>query len=410
MLVGARRLVSPLEEGMTKGTIKALLLGSCLIAPFLGTAPGLTALEWPQATVSPAPYPYNIYFGDLHVHTSREHTPDGFGVEFSRQIAEEANRYARDEIGHDFVAITNHDYLLEDWMWGVQKEVADDYTQNGVFISFPAYEHTNSRWCAKFKNPPVPDWRNEPQWGHRNVYYRSTSDASLLRCNDHDYDTPEELFLALPEPSLVTTVPHHTSAASHPFDWTTIDWSYDRSVEIIQMRGSFEEDVVQNGRNRGHILGVVGGGDNHHGLAGAYEGITAISAPALTRDALFDGLAGRRTYATTRGDVLLHFFGDGDIQGTILSPRNSVLFGGDISSRYGDDIASVEFLEDGVVVDSWSPNQPSFRLDKTQQLGWRLQWSYFYVRVTLANDHKAWSSPIWVEGYRHKFFPFAVKG
>lgn len=390
---------------MTKRTIKALLLGGCLVALLLQAHLRRAALGRAETTLSSTPYPYNIYFGDLHVHTSEEHRADDFAEEFSREVVEEANRHARDDVGHDFIAVTNHDYLLQDWMWEVHKEVADEFDEAGVFVSLPAYEWTASRFCGVHMEPKRFDY---PDWGHRNIYYRSISEASLFRCNDYDYDTPDELIAALPDPNVVTTVPHHTSDPIHPFAWTTINPSYDRLVEIIQGRGSFEDDVVQNGWDMARTLGVVGGSDGHDGLAGAYEGITAILAPTLTRDALFDALISRRTYATTHGDVLLHFFGDGEMQGANLSLRDSVLFSGDISGRYGDDISLVEFLENGIVVDSWIPNQPSLQFEKTEQLPRCSGWNYFYVRVTLENGHQAWSSPIWAKHYCH-FFPFAAR-
>lgn len=337
-------------------------------------------------------YSYNIYFGDLHVHTSARHNPDEFEKEFSREKIKEANRYARDIKNHDFIAIINHDTLLKNWMWRVEKEVADEFTQDDVFISFPAYEWTASKYCGRHTNPPMPDY---PQWGHRNVYYRNSQEAPLLRCNDPRYDSPAELFSNLPKPNLTITIPHHPGADVHPFDWSIFNEKYDRLVEIIQNRGSYEKNLIRNGWNKGLFFGVVGGTDNHGGKAGGHQGITAILAPRLTRDDLFNALRARHAYATTHGDIILHFFGDEQIQGSILSPRNKVQLKAEVEGK-GSNLSLVEFIDNGKIVDSWSLDQPTFQFEKTKTTNGKRH--YYYLRLTLKNGHQAWSSPILVEG------------
>jgi hypothetical protein len=189
------------------------------------------------------------------------------------------------------------------------------------------------------------------------------------------------------------TVPHHTSAQEHPFDWSTFDPEYDRLVELIQFRGSFEEDIVENGWSEGLVCGVVGGSDNHRGTAGG-RGIAAVLAPELTRDALFDALMSRRCFATTHGDIILHFHGEGQVQGSILPPTSSITLSGDIESRSGD-ISLVELIGNGAVVTTWGPDQTrTFHFENVQEITDAPGW--FYVRITLVNGHQAWSSPIWV--------------
>jgi hypothetical protein len=293
---------------------------------------------------------------------------------------------------YDFIAVTNHARLLEDWMWDVTKEVADEFTQDGVFVSFPAFEWTASHGCGEHCSPARPDY---PDWGHRNVYFRNSEVATgLLRCTDPDYDTPEELFSALPAPDLATTIPHHTAAPREPFDWSTLNPDYDRLVEIVQRRGDYEADVVEHGWAAGHILGVVAGSDSHIAASGFPQGVAAILAPELTRDALFDALLSRHTYATTHGDILLHFFADGEMQGTVLSARSSVALSGEIVSRSGA-ISLVELVDNGEAVATWEPEQDSsLRFESVQQVGEDPH--YFYVRVALDNGHRAWSTPVWV--------------
>jgi len=346
----------------------------------------------PSPTPTSTPVPYNVYFGDLHVHTSRIHTTEAFQEEFGRGVLRIANLHASEVMGHDFIAVTNHARLLEDWMWEVTKEVADEFTQDGVFVSFPAFEWTASHACGLYCSPERPDY---PDWGHRIVYFRNTEVATdLLRCNDPDYDTPAELFAALPGSDLAITIPHHTAAPRHPFDWSTVNPEYDRLVEIVQRRGDYEADILENGWGNGFVLGVVAGTDNHVAAPGWPQGVAAILAPELTRDALFDALLSRHAYATTHGDIFLHFFGDGEMQGSVLSARGSVTLNGEITSTNGN-IALVELTDNGEVVANWQPEEASsLRFESTEQV--EEDPHYFYVRVTLDNGHRAWSSPIWV--------------
>lgn len=361
-----------------------------VLATLTAQAPTPTQLSTPTPTATPVPY--NIYFGDLHVHTSRIHTTAAFHEEFGRGTLRLANLHAKEVKQHDFIAVTNHARLLEDWMWDVTREVADEFTQDGLFVSIPAFEWTASHGCGAYCSPARPDY---PDWGHRNVYFRNTEvTTALLRCNDPDYDTPEELFAALPGPDSATTIPHHTTAARHPFDWSTVNADYDRLVEIVQRRGDYETDIAANGWDEGLVLGVVAGTDNHVGAPGWPQGVTAILAPALTRDALFDALLSRHTYATTHGDIMLHFFGDGEIQGSVLSARHSITLSGEVESESGS-ISLVELIKNGELLGSWRPEEASsLRFERTEEVG--EDQHYFYVRVTLENGHRAWSSPIWV--------------
>jgi hypothetical protein len=359
-------------------------------ATLTAAVPSPTPMASPTPTSTPVPY--NVYFGDLHVHTSRIHTTEAFHEEFGRGVIRLANLHASEVMGHDFIAVTNHARLLEDWMWEVTKEVADEFTQDGVFVSFPAFEWTASHGCGVHCSPERPDY---PDWGHRIIYFRNTEVATdLMRCSDPDYDTPEELFAALPGSDLAITIPHHTAAPRHPFDWSTVNPEYDRLVEIVQRRGDYEADIIENGWGNGFVLGVVAGTDNHVAAPGWPQGVAAILAPELTRDALFDALLSRHTYATTHGDIILHFFGDGEMQGGILSARESVTLNGEITSTNGN-IALVELTDNSEVVADWEPEEASsLRFESTEQVGEDPH--YFYVRVTLDNGHRAWSSPIWV--------------
>ena len=88
---------------------------------------GTTKASEPTVTVPQ----YNLYFGDLHSHTSYS---DGTGT------PDEAFETAR-SAGADFLAITDHHYLLLDWEWADILRSADDHTVDGEFVAMAGYEY-----------------------------------------------------------------------------------------------------------------------------------------------------------------------------------------------------------------------------------------------------------------------------
>lgn len=368
-----------------------LALGGAIVSPFLPSCRG---------SASQAPPPYRIYWGDLHLHTSPHHRREEFAAAFSSEAIAVAHAYARDVKGHDFIAVTNHDSLLTSEMWEAEQRVADEWTEQGVFISLPAYEWTASRSCRRKAPEEHLSEILGKGWGHRCVYWRRTP-APLFRCNDYDTDKPEELLAALSQvqENEALTIPHHPADKVHPFYWPSFDPQWDREVEIIQKRGDYEANCREQGWDTRRYFGVVGGSDNHRGKAGEpqkageTQGVTAILAPHLTREDLFEALRARHTYAATRPTIILHFFAGDAIQGDILPAQEGVELRGRIESL-DSPIDLVELIEDGSVIAERHPAQRSFEFDLPVQTSYMSH--YFYLRVTLESGDRAWSSPIFV--------------
>jgi hypothetical protein len=81
--------------------------------------------------------------------------------------------------------------------------------------------------------------------------------------------------------------------------------------------GRWTKNTLQHFLEQGHRLGVVASTDNHLGYPGAYrEGLAAVLATDLTREALFDAIRHRRTYAVTGDRIRLDFRVNGRIMGT----------------------------------------------------------------------------------------------
>jgi hypothetical protein len=133
---------------------------------------------------------------------------------------------------------------------------------------------------------------------------------------------------------------------------------------------------VQRALDLGHVVGFIASSDGHDSFPGAYNrGLAAIYAPELTREALWDALWQRRTYAVTGDRIRLDFLLNGHPMGRVASaaawqPRQMK-----IEVDGWDCLDTVEIIKNGSVVKRWN----SFDL-KTTDGGGRfkvgVEWGY----------------------------------
>lgn len=352
-----------------------------------------------------------IFFGDLHVMT-------GSGVIASAlRDTRAAYEWARDVAGLDFCAITNGTGL-----WEEDLPIDDEFYEPGEFVTIPAYE-------TYFRI------------GHKNVYFPDTNHAKP----PPDTSGVEAMLESLRGRQCLV-IPHHTnvySESSRRTFWTEHDFSthdplLERLIEISQDRGSFEREEVGGnvyfgGRGssvwsalqRGMKLGFVGGTDTHRGqpgevrspLAGldpeedlAVGGLTAVIAPQLTRQGVWEALWHRRCYATQGQRTLLNFAMDNYPLGTIVPPDQAKKFAQSRTFRFRVQghrpVVAIELVRsDGrvfdltggaepgraTITDQFTDEQP---LDQLPLAGGAV---FYYLRVTEEDGRMAWSSPIWLQ-------------
>lgn len=369
-----------------------------------------------------------VWWGDLHSHT--EHSFDGVGSTVFE--------YARRVSGLDFHAMTDHSSGpgREGFTRGLGPHVRDEYTAAtdahhapGEFVTLHAYE-------ASFPAP----------WGHHNVYFRGAPGPLLSPAEV----TLPELWAALTAGEALT-IPHHTNKFPQPLDWRVDDPARRRNFEIYSAHGlseaydpdhplAFEQSPftnrsasartgisAQDAWMQGLRLGAIAASDDHRSQPGKpHWGLAAVRAPALTREAIFDGLHARRTYGTTGQRILLDFrvndapmgseiaidgplpepcagtspeCGERAAATAALAPRF------DVTAHGTDVIEAVEILRysepDGgfrVIHDlrpnaldfTWSGRDGGFRDDAIYYL--RLRQRSLVRGLTVM----AWSSPVWV--------------
>lgn len=239
--------------------------------------------------------------GDLHRHTDLSRCAgrqDG--------IALDAIRYARGPGALDFMALTDHfQHLTPASAWRQARDV-ERFHAPGSLVLLPGLE------------------RMIQTAGHQNLIFATAKDAQ-----EAGLDTPPK---RLPTASVIA-IPHMSSMARNPFDWTRLDPDVQRLVEVHQgRRGSYEGLPIGTPRTddlpgepswpaaafdaqneSGWITrlptklapdatppGLISSSDHASSGAGFCGIPLAQDAPrTLTRKAIFQALLARQTFATT---------------------------------------------------------------------------------------------------------------
>ena len=239
-----------------------------------------------------------IYWGDTH---GRSGHAEGRGaLDFFMA-------FARDDARLDFVGHTAHDARLDAAEWESSRRAVQAFDEPGRFVPYLGWEWTRP---ARFG-------------GRHSVLLRSAAGGDRVSSLEHP--TLSELYQGLHaryDPADVLVIPH----AHDPGDPRQSDPRLQSLVEIRSMRGTFEPFARQY-LSRGHQVGLVAASDDPRshpgrgipvaGRAGQRGGLGAVLAPTLSRDAVFDALQARRTYATTGERIIL----DVSVNGTAMGQR-----------------------------------------------------------------------------------------
>ena len=308
-----------------------------------------------------------LYWGDLHCHT---------GLSYGRGTPEAALANGRAHV--DFVALIGHAFWPDmgvtaadptGWdarhlggferlrlLWPAARELIERENRPTKFITFLGYEwHSNA-------------------WGDYNVLYRdATAEAELAGAPD--IDTLKEQARG----KTAYVFPHHLGymKAERGINWDTYTSDLSPVVEICSGHGEFEADdggpnavdwipmgprvtrgCLREGLKRGFRFGVIGSTDNHSAYPAAYNGGRAgVYASALTREAIWDALAARRTIAAKGDSIALWLEANGAPLGSeIHVPDGRVHLA--FSVRGEDAIDKVELIRNEHIHRVWHPNDP----------------------------------------------------
>ena len=369
---------------------------------------------------------FDTYWGILHAHTE---ISDGAGS------LDHLFRYMRDECLLDFGGTGDHDHVFEtsDDMWKRVQNAVAQYHVPGEFVTFLGYE-----WAK---------WRQNGD-GDRNVYYLHDH-RPMLRSDDGHYPSPPDLFRGLREETAIV-IPHHPAEIGNHCDWKDHDPDKERLVEIYSCWGSSERGVhdgnplpvrpsgrardaeldagevpegfVQRALALGWRVGFTGGGDDHIGHPGdevmhggdpwRYKaGLMAMQATDRTREAMWDAMWRRRTYATTGPRILVDLEVGGHPMGTELlvsehpklaSTRRieATVHGTDVITlveiiRNNEDVYAYK-AQDPDVTFVWEDTEPLDTLHLPPGRFWPTPFTFYYLRITQRDGEMAWTSPVWI--------------
>lgn len=335
----------------------------------------------------------NLYWGDIHTHST--YSIDCICRSRMDMTPAELMAFARDRAGLDFLAVTDHHqpwgkprYHLGRAKW--ENTMADVHACHvpGEFVAIPGIEYRAKRgdtaivfnWVPSYGDIDCPEWTD----------IRQVWDG--LRGRDY------------------MSIPHfHAPGALAEGEWwENPDFASEPVLEIFSDHGSYErEDAVENGRadckafrrdrcgvyflKQGYRYGFVANSDDHKGHVGV-NGVTAVFADSLDRDALFDAYRKRHVYGTTNARIRLLFTGNGELMGAELPNPDEIELEIDVVGE--NVLKKVDLFRNGDLFKRFVPDgirfHTSVRAREEESTNW-------YVRVTQVDNHIAYSSPIWFD-------------
>lgn len=247
---------------------------------------------------------HEVFWGDLHKHLTGPGAPvEAVGDKIAAAAetldfcAAYCYPFEHDRQGSGLlVESTGHRPRFDDWWTEIQRQSRAHHEPH-AFLTFPGYEWHGDR----------------RRWGDHHVLYRDeggplTAAASLPALYEAVAD----------EPAYV--IPHHTAyrGGERGRDWSVYDPDVSPVMEIYSTHGSsegvdtpvpmaFNESMgprtgggsFRDALAAGHRIGVVASNDGA-GVPGAWNrGLAAVWAPELTREAIWEAIAARRTYGVT---------------------------------------------------------------------------------------------------------------
>lgn len=269
----------------------------------------------------------NVYYGDIHNHC---------GLSYGKGSLAEAFHNARLQL--DFASVTLHGhwddmpqdepglrYLVDYHRQGFERARSAwrDYltateaaNQDGRFVTFPSFEWHSMRFgdhCVYFRDVATPE-----------IFHVARLEALRERLRRH------------PHPSFL--IPHHIGYKQgfRGINWSAFTPEFSPVVEIMSFHGASEHSeaapeylhamgprdyrsTVQYALEQGQVFGFIGSTDHHSAHPGSYGyGQIAVWAQSLTRDAVWDAIAKRRTYAISGDRVALRLALNGSLMGSVI--------------------------------------------------------------------------------------------
>lgn len=312
----------------------------------------LSAAASSPLPVQGQPPPVRTYFGDLHNHND---------IGYAQGTLTRAFEIARNHL--DFFAFTPHAYWPD---IGTYPGNIENKWKNGFAVA-------KARWpevvehARRFDNPGT--------FATLLGYERHSTDEGDYHIIFPDLDGDYELIPSLKEFQAYARrrgailIPHHPAnrlghrgidirlldAAVSPVMEIYSEWGcaeHDRAPRAYRRHtepGRWTQNTWQRFLEQGHRLGAIASTDDHLGYPGGYrEGLAAVRATSLTREAILDAIKKRCTYAVSGDRIELDFRCNGQPMGQAIPfARRRRL---EISMKGQDQVDRVELLKNNRVI------------------------------------------------------------
>lgn len=329
-----------------------------------------------------------VLFGDIHCHSMYS---DGLWE------PEDCYRFARDVIGLDFCAVTDHVVQMSDEEWERTLETNRRWNRDGQFITLNGYE------------------LNYPGIGDKNLYYPG-EDSPLLR--DRHWGTEElidpythvprwlaegAVMMAHLHAGNLTKfyVPELCRLVEIYSNWGCCECEGAQPAFIPSLRQDFRGQWAQDALTAGWRIGFTGNSDDHmarpgwsgwHRVERVYHGgLTAVRTASSTRSGIFEALKDRRTYATSGARILI----DAELNG---APMGSTVVAGPescirLAVNAAAPILSIELISHGKTISCIHPQGAAWQ----GELLCSGLTGPCYLRIRRQDGHQAWTSPWYLE-------------
>ena len=257
--------------------------------------------------VAPEQPPLRLFWGDVHAGQGEI----GCGIGSVTHHFD----YARHVAGLHFATHQSNDHHVSLDLWEQLRRESAAAHEEGRFVTLLGCE-----WSAY-----------TPEGGDRNVFYRH--DEPRLRRSGRFFteDVPD------PEPDQTTATAFHQAMADQQVlinlhaggRPTNLDFHAPKIEPLAEIHSTHgtSDWFVEDALRRGYRIGITAGTDGVAGRPGAdhpgsrmirnvRNGVTALYAADLSREAVWEALAARRCYATSGPRILLHVAVDGHLMGS----------------------------------------------------------------------------------------------
>ena len=392
----------PLTLG--QGQVPAPTSGSPLVIKALAVLPASEGTEEQIGEVCSFTYQapvalegYQLYFGQLHAHTN---ISDGAGT------VEEAFEHAAGVDNLDFLAVTDHSNSFDNEsdsrvdLGADLTNVSDEWKQGHEaaaavtgkdFVGLYGFEMTWSDGFGHINtfNTPGFESRSNSEFGNK---------SGSTEGYQNYYDKLVEVGSSLSQFN-------HPGTTFGDFqDFAFYDPQVDQRITLIEV-GNGEGAIGSSGYfpsyeyytralDKGWHVAPTNNQDNHKGNWGdSNTARSVVLASDLTEKGIYDAIRNYRVYATEDNDLSILYDLNGNAMGSILSKQDAVEITAQISDPTDTADMKVEVIVNGgLVLDSQTltdgKDTVTFTFDSND-------YSYYYLRVTQADQNIAVTAPVW---------------